>query len=291
MQQLAARHRKALGDYLRDRRCKLDPTTFGFSPLRRRTPGLRREEVAQRANVSATWYTWLEQGRGGAPSAETLDRIAQALALSDIEREHVYLLAFGHPPEQRRTGTSGITQQLQRVLEAMGSSPALLATSAWDIVAWNDAATRTFGDYAAIPPDRRNTLRFLFSPGGRERMADWESHARAVVGLFRAETTRLGFSERATRLVEELSRESAEFAVMWNARDVAALGPGTKRLVREGRTITLDYATFAVHGQRDLHMIVYTPRGDEDAALLRTMLDAQPRSGAAPTAQPAKSGY
>jgi transcriptional regulator with XRE-family HTH domain len=269
---LAPNDGNALGAYLRDRRSKLEPTAFGFSPVRRRTPGLRREEVAQRANVSATWYTWLEQGRGGAPSADALDRIAHALALSAIEREHVYLLAFGHPPEHRRTGPSEVTPQLQRVVDALGSSPALLATSAWDIVAWNRAATVAFGDYAAIPPDQRNTLRFLFSPGARDRMTDWEAHARSVVALFRAETTRLGVSERATRLVDELTRESPEFAAMWNAGDVAALGPGTKRMVRGGRTITLDYSTFAVHGHADLHMIVYTPRTDDDAAFLRDLV-------------------
>src|SRR3954462_15623609 len=94
----------ALGAYLKDRCMRLDPAAFGFAPGRRRTPGLRREEVAQRANVSVTWYTWLEQGRGGAPSAEVLDRIAGALASSEVEREHLHLLAFGPPPEVRRAG-------------------------------------------------------------------------------------------------------------------------------------------------------------------------------------------
>ncbi len=87
-----------LGTYLRDRRTKLDPAAFGVSPSRRRTPGLRREEVAQRANISPTWYTWLEQGRGGAPSADVLERIARALMLTDVEREHLFLLALGRPP-------------------------------------------------------------------------------------------------------------------------------------------------------------------------------------------------
>ena len=90
-----------LGNYLKDRRARLDPTAFGFPPTRRRTPGLRREEVAQRANVSATWYTWLEQGRGGAPSADVLDRIARAMMLTDVEREHLFLLGLGRPPERR----------------------------------------------------------------------------------------------------------------------------------------------------------------------------------------------
>src|SRR5215469_4935871 len=90
-----------LGAYLKDRRARLDPAALGFTGSRRRTPGLRREEVASRANVSTTWYTWLEQGRGGAPSADVLDRIARALMLTEVEREHIFLLALGRPPERR----------------------------------------------------------------------------------------------------------------------------------------------------------------------------------------------
>ena len=271
----------ALGAYLRDRRERLDPAAFGFSTERRRTPGLRREEVAQRANVSATWYTWLERGRGGAPSVEVLDRIAQALALSAVEREHLYLLAVGHPPEVRRAGSSldgEVTPQLQRVLDAFESTPALIATSTWDIVAWNGAATIVLGDYAAIPAAQRNTLRLMFSPGARERMTDWERHARSVVASFRAETARIGTTERAAALVDELSRSSPEFAAMWNERNVAALGPGIKRLTRADRVITFDFATFAVHGHSDLHMVVYTPSTPSDARELRELL----RHGAGP---------
>src|SRR3984893_13776968 len=98
-----------LGTYLKDRRAKLDPATFGFPLTRRRTPGLRREEVAQRANVSATWYTWLEQGRGGAPSADVLDRIGRALLLTDGEREPLFLLGLGRPPEARYHAPEGIS--------------------------------------------------------------------------------------------------------------------------------------------------------------------------------------
>src|SRR6202142_2374933 len=136
-------HENLLGGYLKDRRVKLDPAAFGFPPARRRTPGLRREEVAQRANISPTWYAWLEQGRGGAPSADVLDRIARALALTDVEREHVYLLALGHPPEVRRAAATAweITPQLQHGLDAIVSHPAMIATSTWDIVGWNAAAT------------------------------------------------------------------------------------------------------------------------------------------------------
>src|ERR1700748_254559 len=127
----------SLGTYLRDRRAKLDPTAFGFPLKRRRTPGLRREEVAQRANVSATWYTWLEQGRGGAPSPDVLDRIARAMMLTEVEREHLFLLALRRPPDVRSSATETVSPQLQRVLDALEYSPAYVKTPAWDIVAWN----------------------------------------------------------------------------------------------------------------------------------------------------------
>src|SRR4051812_46290376 len=151
-----------LGDFLRDRRTRLDPAAFGFPMTRRRTPGLRREEVAQRASVSATWYTWLEQGRGGAPSADVLDRIARALMLTDVEREHLFLLGLGRPPEVRYQATEGVSPRLQRVLDSLELSPALVKTSTWDIVAWNRAAAVVLVDYGVLAPEQRNILRLIF---------------------------------------------------------------------------------------------------------------------------------
>src|ERR1700683_3924000 len=101
-------HENLLGTYLKDRRAKLDPASFGFPPKRRRTPGLRREEGAQRANISPTWYTWLEQGRGGAPSADVLDRISRALMLTDVEREHFFLLAPRRAPHAAYRENQGV---------------------------------------------------------------------------------------------------------------------------------------------------------------------------------------
>src|ERR1700751_4635087 len=157
MDQQASRENQ-LGIYLKDRRAKLDPTAFGFSQGRRRTAGLRREEVAQRANISATWYTWLEQGRGGAPSADVLDRIARALMLTDAEREHLFLLGLGRPPEVRYQAAEGVSPRLQRVLDALTLSPAYVKNSSWDIVAWNRAASVVLSDYEALPAEQRNSL-------------------------------------------------------------------------------------------------------------------------------------
>src|SRR5580704_12895737 len=110
---MAVDNRNLLGVYLKDRRARLDPAAFGLPQTRRRTPGLRREEVAQRARISPTWYACLEQGRGGAPSADALDRIAQALMLTDIEREHLFLLGLGRPPEVRYRKDEVVTPRLQ----------------------------------------------------------------------------------------------------------------------------------------------------------------------------------
>src|ERR1700753_3496973 len=153
--------RNSLGTYLKDRRAKLDPAAFGFALTRRRTPGLRREEVAQRANVSATWYTWLEQGRGGAPSADVLDRIARAMMLTDIEREHLFLLGLGRPPEARYREPEGITPRLQRVLDTLDHSPAFVRTATWDVIAWHQAAAGVLTDYRRVPEGKDNVLRRL----------------------------------------------------------------------------------------------------------------------------------
>jgi transcriptional regulator with XRE-family HTH domain len=214
-----------LGTYLKDRRTKLDPAAFGIELTRRRTPGLRREEVAQRANVSATWYTWLEQGRGGAPSADVLERIARALMLTNIEREHLFLLGLGRPPDVRYQASEGVTPRLQRVLDALEFSPAVIKTATWDAVAWNRAAAATLTDYGALPPEQRNILRIVFcDPRVRAAQSDWERAARFVVGAFRVDVARAGATSQVADLVDELCRLSPEFEALWRDNDVRTHG-------------------------------------------------------------------
>src|SRR5271169_5744485 len=220
-----------LGTYLKDRRAKLDPAAFGFAPKRRRTPGLRREEVAQRANISPTWYTWLEQGRGGAASPHVLDRIARALMLTEVEREHLFLLGLGRPPEVRYKAAEGVTPRLQRVLDALEPSPALIKTATWDVVAWNRAAAAVLTDYGSLPPEQRNILRFIFcDPRVRAAQYDWESVARFVVGVFRADVARAGATGKVGALIDELCRLSSEFETLWRDNDVCSYGEGVKHI-------------------------------------------------------------
>ena len=266
-----------LGTYLKDRRAKLDPAAFGFAPERRRTPGLRREEVAQRANISPTWYTWLEQGRGGAPSADVLDRIARALMLTDVEREHLFLLGLGRPPEVRYQKNEGVTPRLQRVLDALEPSPALIRTAIWDVVAWNRAATVMLTDYGSLPPEQRNILRFIFlDPRVRAAQYDWESVARFVVGAFRVDAARAGAAAEVEPLVDELCRLSPEFKAMWRDNDVRSHGEGVKHIRHPVLgPIAFEYSAFAVDGRPDLSMVVYNPATPADAERIVSLLEAQ----------------
>ena len=276
-----------LGIYLRDRRTKLDPAAFGFSAERRRTPGLRREEVAQRANISPTWYTWLEQGRGGAPSADVLNRISRALMFTDVEREHLFLLGLGRPPEVRYQENGGVTPRLQRVLDALDPSPALIRTATWNVVAWNRAATVMLGDYGALPPHQRNVLRIIFlDPRARAVQYDWESVARHVVGAFRVEAARAGAAAEVEPLVDELCRLSPEFRTMWRDNDVRSAHGEAVKHIRHPilGPLSFEYSTFSVDGRTDLSMVVYSPAKPADAEKIRSQIALMQREGRASVA-------
>jgi transcriptional regulator with XRE-family HTH domain len=265
-----------LGTYLKNRRTKIDPAAFGLSAQRRRTPGLRREEVAHRAHISPTWYTCLEQGRGGAPSADVLGRLADALLLTDAEREHLFLLGLGRPPEVRYQKSASVTPRLQRVLDALDPSPALIRTAIWDVAAWNRAATLLLADYAALAPNERNLLRIIFlDPRARALQFDWESVARFVVGAFRVDVARAGAAAEVGDMVAELSRLSPQFAALWRDNNISAHGEGVKSLRHPVLgPITFEYSAFAVDGRPDLTMVVYNPTNPADAAKISSTLQS-----------------
>jgi transcriptional regulator with XRE-family HTH domain len=275
---MAAGNDNLLGIYLKDRRAKLDPASFGLPLTRRRTPGLRREEVAQRANVSATWYTWLEQGRGGAPSADVLDRIARAMMLTDAEREHLFLLGLGRPPEVRYRAPEGITPRLQRLLDTLECSPAFIRTAIWDVIAWNRAAAVVLTDYSMLPDGQRNVLRLMFRDSRlRAAQSNWQSIARSVVAAFRTDVARAGAARNVQSLVDELCATSPEFAAMWRDNDVQTVGECVKVLHHPiAGPLAIEYSAFAVDGRPDLNMVIYNPVTSADADKIRTLLKSQP---------------
>ena len=265
-----------LGAFLRARRERLDPVALGYERRRRRTPGLRREEVASRANVSTTWYTWLEQGRGGAPSGDVIDRVSRALMLTDAEREHIFLLALGRPPEPRYQQVSRVETRLQRVLDAFDTSPALIKTATWDIVAWNQASVAVFGDYGKLPAKDRNILKIIFIlKDWRPPFEVWQDMARFVVATFRADAIRSGAGSYITDLVKELQEQSPQFAEFWAQNEVSNSDEAPRRYQQSllGE-IELEGSIFCVDGRRDLSLVVHCPVGPTDTEKVRLLVAA-----------------
>lgn len=252
--------RQLLAQFLRERRARLQPSDVGLPPgARRRTRGLRREEVAQLAGIGPTWYTWLEQARDINVSAAFLDNLAAALRLDADEREYLHALA-GPPPEPPEHGSGDMPKSLQRMLDRI-AAPAQITDARWDVRAWNAPAAALFGDYGTMPPAWRNTVcRVFLDPAMRALLVDWEQDARQLLARFRLDVGRAGADPAFTGLVEQLRRDSAEFATWWAAQDVLGRGHGRKRLRdANGRIATYEYTAFSIDGAPGLRMAVYTP--------------------------------
>ncbi len=261
-----------LGRFLRERRAYLSPSPDRAA--RRRTPGLRREEVASRAGVSVTWYTWLEQERGGPASNAVLESLARALELDPAGREVLFLLAHKRQPPARLQPEPEVSQTLQRVLDGMLTSPAIVKTATWSIVAWNAAATAVLADYERLTFGERNVMRRLFlDPGARAGLPDWEDNARFAIAVFRIDVARTGGGEAADSLVAELLAASADFRRLWAETGMRSHGVGLKRFDHPsaGR-LSLEYAAFPVDGAEGLTMIVFTPASPQDARAITALL-------------------
>jgi transcriptional regulator with XRE-family HTH domain len=227
---------KELGQLLRSRRERLRPADVGLPPgSRRRTAGLRREEVAMLASLSTTYYTFLEQGRPVRPSAQVLDALAAALRMSAAERRYLEVLAHGPdgagvavpdeaPPEVLAPAVADLVQRLD-------PCPALVKGRRWDVLAANQAARELFTDWMALPRGQRNLVRWMFvSSRAREVYLEWEAEARAMLGRFRLAAARHPADPGFQDLITALRRDSAEVRDWWPRHDVAAVGSGSKKL-------------------------------------------------------------
>lgn len=208
------RGRKELALFLQSRRQRLKPADAGLpSGRRRRTPGLRREEVAELAGIGASWYTFLEQGRDVRPSEGALRRIAKALQLDPAEQR--YLLRLGLEPGERTREQRGVPGELVAILESL-HEPAAVMSRAWDVVYSNEAANALY-DFPCIP--HGNLLRLIFHPEFRALYANWEQRARQLIGTFRLQNAASLRDVRVMEVLEELER-SPEFGDYWRAQTV-----------------------------------------------------------------------
>ncbi|MGQ0840844.1 helix-turn-helix transcriptional regulator [Actinokineospora sp.] len=253
--------RTELGVMLRLWRERRSPGELGLSAgTRRRTPGLRREEVAQLAGISVDYLTRLEQARGPRPSASVLAALARALGLSDAERDHLFLLAGGSPPTPGRISRTARASVL-RLMDRCTDLPAMLLNARADVLAWNDLAAALLGDFSAIPVRRRNIIwqRFVHGPG---RIAadppERERLDRAALADLRAAAARYPSDPDIHRMIEELRGQSAEFERLWADRSVDARRGDRKRILHpQVGLLELDCDALLVPGD-DQVLIVYS---------------------------------
>jgi transcriptional regulator with XRE-family HTH domain len=264
---LSDERRRAIADFLKTRRMRRQPEELGLPRgHRRRTPGLRREEVAAAAGVSAEWYTWLEQAREVRPSAQVLTRIGAALRLEPNENRHLLTLGgYAVPASGSDSPWSvSVSLRLQRLIDQLDYGPAWVFGERWDIVAWNRAASVIHGDLATLQGIERNGLYQIFL-GDRMRsiLVDWEAHARKCVAKLRTTYASRVDDPWFNELVTILRTRSVEFERWWNENDVAGTSQeGVKHYEHpEAGRLVFDYSVLEVLDERmsSLRLVAYVP--------------------------------
>jgi transcriptional regulator with XRE-family HTH domain len=252
--------RAELADFLRNRREAIRPEDVGLpGGGRRRTPGLRREEVAQLAGVGTTWYTWLEQGRDVRASAPVLESIAGALQLTPAERAHLVLLGRGEQVPVRGPKET-IHPTVRKLVESLDPNPACIIGRRYDFLVWNDAHSAVFGDPSEMPDGRRNLLWSMFmDPERRTLHEDWKTGARRLVARFRAQAARHVGDPDYEDLIAALQESSPEFRGWWELHEVASSGVGRKVLKHpEAGKLVFEHAVFLLQESPEQRFVLYT---------------------------------
>jgi transcriptional regulator with XRE-family HTH domain len=271
------KRRAELADFLRTRRARLHPEQFGLStPGRRRTPGLRREEVAQLAGVGVSWYTWLEQGRDITVSEQVLESLARILQLESEERRHLFVLARGMVPvADERSEIVSPPPGLQAVLDALGSNPAYLIDHRFNLVAWNESACRVFGDFSLLSERERNRIWYMFvHPLSRQLFVDWEQAAYHAVMNFRAAYDQYLGDAWFEHFLADLQQKSPEFRTLWAQHNVeAACNFYQEKELNHPQVgrLFLSSTVLIVPVDPPLQLVTFTPCSQETVAKLETV--------------------
>lgn len=265
-----------LADFLKTRRAKILPAQAGLTAgTRRRTPGLRREEVAQLAGIGLTWYTWLEQGRSIHVSAQVIESLANVLLLNKEERIHLYLLANQPLPSDMPSYQETVSPILQHFLDSLTLCPALIIDSRWNVTAWNNAACLLFGNFAEMNARERNIVWAMFTDEKYKQLfVDWSHHAKGLLARFRAACGQYINDSWLVQFIDELKGQSLEFSLWWPLHEIQSNGEKLKQLNHPDLGI-LDFeiSNFDVSDNSGLKLIVHVPLSETDtAAKLKTLL-------------------
>jgi transcriptional regulator with XRE-family HTH domain len=269
--------RLALGDFLRSRRARLSPSDVDLPQgFRRRTPGLRREEVAQLANIGTSWYISLEQGRDVHPSEPVLESLAQALKLNDDERQHLFLLALGYIPMRMLPPGEEVTPGLQQVVRSLDPSPAYIVGRRWDLLTWNSAAELVFTFSRIPPPHTRNVVwRAFTDPILLQAQRDPAHVARISQGMiaqFRADSARYPGDPYFAELIADLQQASALFREWWPRHDVLSVPDCHKEMNHHIMGyLEFEMVTLQVPTSPNLRMMIYSASTATSATLEKAL--------------------
>lgn len=270
---------RELADFLKTRRAKILPSQVGLSSAaRRRTPGLRREEVAQLAGIGITWYTWLEQGRAIHVSTQVVESLSKVLLLDKQERIHLHLLANQPPPADIPEYPGTASPILQHVLDSLTLCPSMVTDQRWNVTAWNDAACLIFGDFGEMNSRERNVVWAMFTDDKYKQMfVDWKEHAKGLVGRFRSTCGQYIEDSWLARFIEDLKMQSEEFRLWWPLHEIESNSEKYKQLKHpDAGTLDFEVSNFDVSDNSGLKLIVHTPLpGTDTAEKMKLLLEKQ----------------
>lgn len=266
-----------LADFLKTRRAKILPSQVGLSSsARRRTPGLRREEVAQLAGIGITWYTWLEQGRSIHVSAQVIESLSRVLLLDKQERIHLYHLANQPLPADIPGYDGTVSPILQHVLDNMALCPSFIADRRWNVIAWNRAASLVLGDFSKMNVRQRNVVWAMFTEDYFKQLYfDWDLHAKSLLGRFRSTCGKYIEDSWLIQFIEELKAQSAEFSLWWPLHEIQNDSGVYKRLKHPVAGI-LDFesSSFDVPDNSGFKLFVHVPvPGADTAEKMKSLLN------------------
>ena len=267
--------RRHLIDFLKGCRARLSPTEVGLPDThRRRTPGLRREDVAALAGVSVTWYTWLEQGRRIQVSADVLERICSTLRMSADEREYLFALVQHRPAPRVPLRSDELSPTITRMLTAL-AVPAIVMTARWDVIAWNRLASTVFRDYDKLPPERRNLLRILLvdDESYQGDPAAYEAMARRILSKFRVDYSQVPGDPAFEELIAELAARCPIFRRLWASAEVIGRSEAVAYHPRFGG-MTFEHSSYVPEGSPMLRLVIFVPHDEPSQQKVRSLIAA-----------------
>ncbi len=264
-------------EFLRSCRARIKPSDLGLpEPQRRRTEGLRREDVAALSGVSVAWYTWLEQGRQMRVSDEVLERICHTFRLTDDERVYLFSLVQQRPPRLQHEGQQEVPPEILRMIES-AAGPSVMLNLRWDVLAWNQLSAALVRDYSAMPVGQRNLLETLFAASSTMKPADFETMASRVLAKLRVDYSKSGKDPQFESLIRRMESQSAVFRRMWRAPEINVRSYGEYRIPNaEFGELVFENTAYVPDGHPAIRVVMLTPMDEATRKAVETVRSRQP---------------